>query len=477
MTNSETSVQIPTTSDPAIAEAPRVLLITYTFPPVGGAGVQRVAKFAKFLPQCGWNVSVLTADNPSVPLFDESLLGDLPSNTVICRAKTWEPGYALKVKLASRGTSEPGAAGLKPARWSPTKWIKAGLRRLASFVLQPDPQILWKRNAVNSGLRLLAEMRHEVILVSGPPFSAFLIGHELSRRTGLPLVVDYRDEWDLSNRYWESKQLDRLSCTIQKRMQRSVLRSAAAVIATTQASTFALREACRRVGSRAQVECVYNGFDPDDFSSTITSTQPVQSDGIVRVVYLGTLWALTTIAPLVRAMTLLSQTEPETAAKIRLVVVGRRMPAEMQLLGQLRQLQLQVEEHDYVDHSEAVAIMSSADQLCVTLADVPGAERVLPAKVFEYLAARRPILAIAPRGELWDILQRFSESSAFEPTDVSGIAAYLRSLVASISKLTNLEIRPRAAQEFERLSQTRRLAEILAGSLSRPLTDAFVGSN
>lgn len=465
MTNSVDSLPNVEVRAPTAADERRVLLISYTFPPVGGAGVQRVAKFAKFLPQCGWKVSVLTAANPSVPLFDQSLLSDLPRNAVIRRAKTWEPGYALKATLASPGNTRSTAACPRAASWSPKQWIKAGLRRVASFVLQPDPQILWKRNAVWAGLRLLAEMRHDVILVSGPPFSAFLIGYELSHRTGLPLVVDYRDEWDLSNRYWESKQLDRVSCAVQRRMQRKVLRSASAVVATTQASTRALREACQRAGSHAQVDCVYNGFDPDDFSSPATPSYFMQTSGTVRLAYLGTLWALTTIAPLVRAMILLSKTEPEAAARIRLVVVGRRMPAEQKLLDQLRQLHLQVEEHDYVDHSEAIAIMSAADQLCVTLADLPGAERVLPAKVFEYLAARRPILAIAPRGELWEILQRFSESSTFAPADISGITAYLRALVCRTDKVANPGIRPRAAQEFERLSQTRRLAEILAATL------------
>src|SRR5262249_307801 len=195
------------------------------------------------------------AENPSVPLFDESLLSDVPSDTVICRAKTWEPGYAVKARLTG---AAPGN-GANP-RWSPKRSLKAGLRRLASLVLQPDPQILWKRNAIRAGRRLLHERLHGVILVSGPPFSAFLIGRELGRRCGLPLFVDYRDEWDLSNQYWENKRLDRLSLAIQERMQQRVLRAATAVVATTRASAASLRAACQRAGSRAEVECVYNGF-------------------------------------------------------------------------------------------------------------------------------------------------------------------------------------------------------------------------
>src|SRR5262245_3771627 len=185
----------------------RVLLVSYTFPPVGGAGVQRVTKFAKFLPRCGWDVTVLTAENPSVPLFDESLARDVPPETAICRAQTWEPGYAVKASLAGQVPRNGTAGG-----WRPGWWLKAGLRRLVGLALQPDPQILWKPNATRAGIQTLKVRPHHAILVSGPPFSAFLTARELSRRSGLPLIVDYRDEWDLSNRYWENRRVDPVSC-------------------------------------------------------------------------------------------------------------------------------------------------------------------------------------------------------------------------------------------------------------------------
>src|SRR5580704_7061018 len=73
----------------------RVLLVSYHFPPVGGAGVQRAAKFVKFLRRFGWEPSVLAARDPSVPVLDESLVADVPSDVVVERATTWEPGFAL----------------------------------------------------------------------------------------------------------------------------------------------------------------------------------------------------------------------------------------------------------------------------------------------------------------------------------------------------------------------------------------------
>src|SRR5262245_58602691 len=117
--------------------APRVFVICYSYPPVGGAGVQRVVKFVKYLPSFGWLPTVLTVANPSVPLLDNSLTADVPSATPVHRAKTWEPGNALKT-VVSAGSE--GAAG-KGGRAG--RLLKRLARQAINLILQPDPQILW----------------------------------------------------------------------------------------------------------------------------------------------------------------------------------------------------------------------------------------------------------------------------------------------------------------------------------------------
>jgi glycosyltransferase involved in cell wall biosynthesis len=240
-----------------------VLFVSYQFPPVGGAGVQRPAKFAKFLREFGWDVSVLMAANPSVPVLDESLLADLPDDLVIEKARTWEPGYAVKRGLGqstSGGTSSRG--GWKRTLLAP---VRRAMRFAAGIVLQPDPQLLWLPNAYRSGLALLRRLRHDVIFATSPPYTILILGTLLSRRTGLPLVVDFRDEWDISGQYLENSQRDWFSRMIQRRMQRWVLRHANAIVATTQASTSAVAARAAEAGSRAESLCIYNGFDPGDF--------------------------------------------------------------------------------------------------------------------------------------------------------------------------------------------------------------------
>jgi len=206
----------------------RALFVSYLFPPVGGVGVQRVTKFVKFLPEFGWQSSVLTVSNPSVPLYDESYQRDIPANTIIRRAKTFEPGYALKQAVsADNGGSRPSVF---------KRWLKSVARTVGNTVLQPDAQVLWHRHAFREGLKLLQEVSHDVIVATGPPFSSLLLGARLARSTGLPLVLDYRDEWDISNAYWENKQQGPLANWIQQRQQARAMRAADVLLATTPSS-------------------------------------------------------------------------------------------------------------------------------------------------------------------------------------------------------------------------------------------------
>jgi glycosyltransferase involved in cell wall biosynthesis len=397
----------------------RVLFVSYVFPPVGGAGVQRTTKFVKYLPGLGWMPSVLTVANPSVPAWDESLVGDIGEDVIVRRARTFEPSYAVKSTVSAneaKGSAKNG--GIKAA-------VKGAVRGAVKVVLQPDPQILWAPAAFAEGKRLLSEIPHDVILVSGPPFSQFLIAAKLSKWAGIPLVLDYRDEWDISNTYLENKKLDRGSLWLQRKMQWYAMRTASAVVATTQSSVRALEKIRDACGSKARTECIYNGYDPLDFPDTPPQRAVGGQRGKFRLAYVGTLWNLTSIAPVVEAVELLAKRSPELAKKLELVVVGRRTEQQQGILARLRGLPCGLIEHPYLPHDEALELVRGADALCVLLTDVAGAERVVPAKIFEYMAAKRTIFGVAPRGEMWDLLREHPAAHLHEPGDVQGIAAAL----------------------------------------------------
>jgi glycosyltransferase involved in cell wall biosynthesis len=428
----------------------RVLFVAYQFPPVGGAGVQRTAKFVKHLPPCGWLPSVLTVANPSVPLFDESLAAEVPGGTLIRRARTLEPGYALKSSLSAKG--DGGRRGMG-------RLLRGTLRRLGSALLQPDPQILWLPAAVREGMRLLEEVPHAAIVATGPPFSGLLVGAALSRRTGLPLILDYRDEWGLSNAYSENKRPGFLSRFIQRRMQRWAVRSAKALLATTRTSATALETVCAEAGGSARVGWIYNGYDPEDFPAAAPA--PRSAEGVYRLAYVGTLWNLTSVEPLVEAVRDLARRRPDLAGRLELVFAGRRTGAQEEILGRLNGLPCRVVTHPYLNHRAATELTRSADGLCVLLSAVPGADRVVPAKVFECMAARRPVVAIAPRGEVWDLLQHYPAGHLFEPGDVGAISACLAAEIQRASTPGTLDFNGWDGTKYARPSQARQLAELL----------------
>ncbi|MGD9855179.1 MAG: glycosyltransferase [Planctomycetaceae bacterium] len=435
----------------------RVLFVSYLFPPVGGVGVLRVAKFVKYLPESGWRSSVLTAANPSVPLFDESLLADIPKGTIIRKAKTHEPGYAFKASVACASSTPSFTARGKTL-------IKDGLKRIGNALLQPDAQILWYPSAVRAGVRLLRDEPHDAIVASGPPFTNLLVGAALSRKTGVPLVLDYRDEWDISNAYWENKRPGRLSSWVQRRMQRHAIRTAAAVVATTPASAQTLGGIAIESGSHAKSTYIYNGFDPADFPAAADlSARTDYGNGthLFRLSFAGTLWELTSIEPFVEGVKRLAEKAPALAERLEIVLAGRRAGRQEEFIDRLSGLPCKVVRLGYLAHRDATRLMMTSDSLLLLLSDVPHAGRVISSKVFEYMAARRPIFAVSPEGDQSGVLHGHPGATVCSPRDPEQIADAL----AARLEEHRCGVSPCAANwdfsRFERQTQTGQLARLL----------------
>lgn len=454
----EAAPPIITTGPDSSSSRRRVLLISYQFPPVGGAGVQRPAKFAKYLGRFGWDVTVLMAANPSVPVMDESLCSDIPPEVNIVTARTHEPGYQLKKNLAaSAAKSATGPlARLRSA-------MRRGVRSVAGMLLQPDPQVLWLPDASRVARRLLSETPHDAILATAPPYSNLLLGAGLSRRFGLPLVSDFRDEWDLSSLYLENSQKDHFSRFVQSQMQRMVFRHSDALVATTRASADHLRRRAAECGNSAESFCIYNGFDADDFPAADdrgSAHRPKDSQR-VRFVYTGTLWNLTDVSPLVAAVEQVARTNRGLLDRAEFVFVGRRTSEQQAHIQRLQEIGVPVELHDYCEHSTALQQMASADVLCLLLSDVAGAGRVVPAKMFEYLASRREILAIVPPGETADLMGQFPSASCHTPRDTAGLASWISDRLQRGHSVDPTAENDQLSQQIERFSR-----ESLCGQLA-----------
>ncbi len=439
-----------------VTRPPRVLFISYLFPPVGGVGVQRVTKFVKYLPDFGWESSVLTVSNPSVPLLDESYQRDIPANTIIRRAKTYEPGYALKQAVAGgSGDAQPNLV---------KQWLKGLARRVGNFVLQPDAQVLWHRQARQEALKLLQEVPHDAIIATGPPFSSLMLGAQVARKSGLPLILDYRDEWSISNAYWENKQQGAFANWVQRRQQYDAVRAATALLATTPSSAKSVAEVAVAAGSPALATYIYNGYDPEDFP--VQAMRPAKQNyghgtERFRLAFVGTLWNLNSIEPLVTAIQQLAAEHPQLAAQLELLVAGRRMPDQEALLERLNSTPCAVTKLPFIPHAEAVQLMQSADALLMLNTDLPHTQRIVNAKTFEYMAARRPMFVVAPEGDVWDLVRDLPGTVLCPPADVSKIKACLALVIEQYRCGVHHDDAHWDIERFQRRELARQLAMLL----------------
>lgn len=436
----------------------RVLVVAYAFPPVGGVSVHRVTKFVKYLPEYGWTSSVLTVANPSVPLMDDTLSKEIPADTIIRRARTFEPGYRLKSAVARSQSSQSDSLVGRAATAA-----RATARKAFNLVMQPDPQILWRPNALREGLKLLREIPHDAIFATGPPFSSMMLAVTLSKRTGVPLIVDYRDEWSMMT-YWENKNFGGIADFVQSRMQAHVLKSADFVLATTPSTADELSSLIAAAKGHARTDFIYNGFDSSDYPSLANSGDRVDygnGTDLFRMSFAGTLWNVTPIGPVVDGILRLSEKAPNIAAKLELVIAGRRTAAQDAELDRLTSTPVKLVRLAFLAHKDAIGLMCGSDALLLINADLPNANRLVNAKTFEYMAARKPIFVVAPHGDLWDLLGGIPNSSLARPEAIDQIAANLES---AITRWQSGELADGAGfdlSKYERRNLTGRLAGML----------------
>lgn len=375
----------------------RALLVSYSFPPVGGAGVQRVVKLAKYLPQHGVRPAVLTVRNPSVPLRDESLLADVPVGVPIQRAPTLEPGYRAKAKA-----------------WRARASVTATVARNLLF---PDPQVLWQPAAHAALLARIAAARDDVMLVSGPPFSQFLLA-PLARASGLGVVLDYRDEWCTLRASYEMGK-SAVARILGDPLEAALLRRAHAVVTATEEFRENLLARFPSVDP-ARVHAIPNGYDPADFPEEL----PEPPDDRFVVTYAGTVFALTSAGGLLGAVRRLHARYPELARRMCVRFVGRIVESELPSFEGTEALG--VERVGYVPHAHVLHELAASHLVLCLLDDVPGAERIYPAKVFELMHLGRPVLTLAPPASaLARLARRHALGPVVPPRDEEAIAGEL----------------------------------------------------
>ena len=357
----------------------RLLVITYYWPPTGGSGVQRWVKFCKYLPQYGWQPIVYTPENPERLAYDESLLKDVPECAEIIRTRISEP-YAAYRRLiggkAGRSEVNPVSGGEKTAVQRLSLWVRGNF-----FV--PDPRVSWVRPSVRYLKGYLKEHPVDAVVTTGPPQSMHLIGLGLKKALGLKWIADFRDPWT-EMFYYKHLELGRRADRRHHELERQVLDAADTVIAVTPyvRDDFAAR-------TKTPVALITNGFDEDDFAGVRRALH----EGKFTIVHTGLFAADGNPLNLWDVLAEKCGDDPEFASKLQ-ICLARKTDSEVTEAIRARGLGDNLVDLGYLPHDEVVAEQMGADILILPLRREPEYAKVLPGKIFEYLAAGRPVLGI-----------------------------------------------------------------------------------
>ena len=428
----------------------RLLIVSYWFPPTGGIPVQRMLSLARYLPQYGIEVHVLTPRNPPAPQLDPSLLKLIPPGVTIHR--TFTPMPPSKLRRAIWKLLSPRAkAGIgkstevrKSGGGGWKSWPSNMVRRL----LSPDPEVVWTPFARRKARQIVKRYGIDTVMVSAPPFSSFLVGNWLKREfPHLRMVADFRDDWlhfFLATFDFQKSSHIRRQAEV---MERETVESSDRVVLVTNSWVNGMRARYPEVPAE-KFACIPNGFDPAAFAGF--QARPHQHTGFV-VAYIGTVYSTTSPKPYLEALDALPE---EVRARVETRFVGRITDEERPLLEN-RKSSMKV--LGFMPQKEALRHAEEADFLLLTMTDPDAAT----GKIYEYLATGKPILAIAPAGGEVDLIIRETRAGwCVSPEDPQAVRSLLiQAFDPSRKLLVSFNPNREAIKAYER----PRLAGVYAG--------------
>ena len=419
----------------------KVLIVTYYWPPCGGAGIQRWLKFSKYLPEYGWEPIVLTVDPKygSYQVFDASLEKEVSElNIEVHRTKSREVLNYFSKLFGKKSLPQGGV--------SPKKSFKSNLMmfiRRNFFV--PDPRRGWNRFAYKKALQLIREYNIEKVITTSPPHSTQLIGLKLKKRANIEWIADFRDPWTSIFIYEESGQLSFIR-NYEKSLERKVVQRADKLI--TVGPT--LKSTLEEIRQKQDVHVITNGYD-HELSSPAERKSGADSNSL-RIIYTGTMN---------------DQYDPFVFFEgLKLALAESDLNISVDFYGsvsgiireKVRKMGLgedTVRFNETISYSESLSEMRKSDILFLVIPKAKSEKLILTGKIFEYLATKLPILCIGPKdGDAADIINSTNSGTVFERNESREIADWIKGHASFNFSFSNTE-------KYSRLELTRRLSEIL----------------
>lgn len=435
----------------------RVLLISAVFPPEYSAGAIRPSKMAKYLPEFGWTPLVLTATPPAGTADGEGQA----SPVQVLRAPRRHLAEAYVQLRSAMRPSRTSGSGNQSAAVPPTPAVAAPAtggrrRRIADYVLFPDDRICWVPGAIRLGAEAIRSYKPKILYSTSPDPSAHLVALALARHMRLPWVAEFRDPWTM-NPFRNARPFAWME-RMEQWLERLILKSADHIVVTSAEFTEDFVGRYPEL-SPASFTHLPNGFDTDDFQGV----QPKHFEKFT-IVHAGNFYECRSARPFLVGLRRWLEREPQARATSQVLFIGRKDPDSTAAIGELG-LEDIVLQTGILPHSQTIASMLGADLLLL----VPGPGKgTMTGKIFEYIAARKPVLTIADEGAARELVCRAGIGPAVDPSDVDGLSFKLEGLWRTIcAGAFPYPDTTELLQQYDRRYTAGRLASVLDRVVAR----------
>lgn len=415
----------------------KVLILTYYWPPAGGSGVQRWLKFVKYFRDFGIEPVVYTVENPSYAIEDNNLKNDIPVGVEVLRQPIWEPNNLL-------GKKKRTSAGFLDANPSFMGKIAHYIR--ANYFI-PDARKYWVKPSVKFLSQYVQEHKIDVVISTGPPHSMHLIGMELKKKFGIKWISDFRDPWtDID--YFHQLPLTKRSIRKHTKLEKEVLLNSDAVLVVGKT----MKENYRKFNPAIHV--VTNGYD------ALIQKSDVHLDEKFSLTHIGMMNDDRNPKILWKVLSEIVEENSEFKKDLEIKLIGKVSESCLEEINE-KGLSENFSLIDYLPHSEVLSHQQSSQILLLAINDVPSARGIITGKIFEYLNANRPILAIGPTdGDLSEILNCTNAGIVIDFNDETSLKSTLLEFYR-LYKEKSLQVYSMNIEQYHRRNLTKKISEII----------------
>ena len=421
----------------------RVLVITYYWPPAGGPGVQRWLKFVTYFKEFGIDPIVFIPDNPHYPITDESIGSELPEGIQIIRFPIKEP-YGFANLISKKKITQVSSGIITKRKQSVLEKVLLWIR--GNFFI-PDARIGWVKPSINFLRNFIADHHVEAIITSGPPHSLHLIGKSLKEETGIKWVADFRDPWTTIH-YHKSLRLTKRAQKKHKTLESEVLTKADHVVVTSATT----KKEFQKI-TQTPIEVITNGYDSND-------NFKLNLDIKFTLSHIGTLLSNRNPIVLWEALSELCSENPEFSKDLLIQLAGSVSDAiliSIQKYGLMDQCIVL----GYLSHQKAIQLQYNSQVLLLIEMNLPETKAIIPGKLFEYLAAKRPILAIGPvDSDVEKIIEETNSGSYFDYSEKEKLKKQI-GLFYSEYREGHLTLNSKGLSKFSRKTLTSKMSDLI----------------